>query len=129
MQDEGSREHQINEEEFINPQEYREIVPRRLSYGTKHRALEEDINDNHVIILLMGILCPLPLERQETFLPFVKDTIATVSYRAGVSVDKAIIATQTVCEVWYGHKYYKTVDEQDMDQGTNESSKKTTKNC
>ena len=38
-------------------------------------------------------------------LPKVKDTIATVSYRAGISVPKSRVATQIVCEKMYGHCY------------------------
>jgi len=36
----------------------------------------------------------------------VKNSIATVSVRAGVSVPKACIAVQAVCEKLYNHKYY-----------------------
>ena len=35
----------------------------------------------------------------------IKNTVATVSYRAGVSVPKARVAVQAVCEKLYGHKY------------------------
>ena len=35
----------------------------------------------------------------------IRDTIATVSYRAAVSVEKSCIATQAVCEKLYGHEY------------------------
>ena len=36
----------------------------------------------------------------------IRNTIATVSYRSGISVPKARIAVQAVCEILYGHKYY-----------------------
>ena len=36
----------------------------------------------------------------------IKNAICTVSYRSGVSVPKARIAVQAVCEKLYNHKYY-----------------------
>ena len=36
----------------------------------------------------------------------IRNTTATVSYRSGISVPKARIAVQTVCEILCGHKYY-----------------------
>ena len=48
----------------------------------------------------------------------IKNTVATVSYRAGVSVPKARVAVQAVCEKLYGHKYLlqpnlPTIEEED----------------
>ena len=36
----------------------------------------------------------------------IGNTIASVSYWSGISVPKARIAVQGVCEILYGHKYY-----------------------
>ena len=35
----------------------------------------------------------------------IRDTIATVSYKAAISVEKARTATQVVCDKLYGHKF------------------------
>ena len=43
----------------------------------------------------------------------MKDAIATVSYRCAVSIPKARIAFQTVCDKMYGHRYYLTSEEQE----------------
>ena len=46
--------------------------------------------------------CP-EIRKGRNTLPKVKDTIATVSYRTRISVPKARVASQTVCEKLYGH--------------------------
>ena len=42
----------------------------------------------------------------------IKDAIATVSYRAAVSIPKARVAVQATCEKLYKHKYYLSAEEQ-----------------
>jgi hypothetical protein len=60
----------------------------------------------------------------------IKDTIATVSYRAIISVPKARLATQTVCEKLYGHKYHlekpklTTVEDEEEEEEEEPLSKK-----
>ena len=51
----------------------------------------------------------------------VKNAIATVSYRCAVSIPKARIALQTVCDKMYGHKYYLTPEEQEQFEPSNET--------
>ena len=51
----------------------------------------------------------------------VKNTTATVSYRCAVSIPKACIALQTVCDKMYGHKYYLTPEEQEQFEPSNET--------
>ena len=36
---------------------------------------------------------------------FIRNTIATVSYRSEISVPKARVALRAVCEILYDHKY------------------------
>ena len=42
---------------------------------------------------------------------WIKDAIATVSYRAAISIPKAKEAVQTTCETFYNHQYYLNPDE------------------
>ena len=42
----------------------------------------------------------------------IKDTIATVNYKAAISVEKARLAVQTTCLKFYNHQYYLTLEEQ-----------------
>ena len=46
----------------------------------------------------------------------IKDAIATVSTKAGISVQKARVATQKVCEKLYGHHYKLKIPKQSSDQ-------------
>ena len=46
------------------------------------------------------------------------DAIATVSYRTAVSVSKARVAVQTVCDKLYNHRYYISVEEKEEIEGS-----------
>ena len=100
------------EQSFSNPPEFNESISikDRKVHGKKTVMMDQvqvDINP-----------CPEIRKGRHT-LPKVKDTIATASYRAGISVPKARVATQTVCEKLYGHIYclhspkVDTIDEED----------------
>ena len=68
--------------------------------------------------------CP-EIRKGRNTLPKVKDTIAMVSYRAGISVPKAQIGTQTVCEKLYVHIYHLHYPKLDtIDEEAEPSSKK-----
>ena len=51
----------------------------------------------------------------------VKNATATVNYRCAVSIPKARLASQTVCDKMYGHKYYLTPEEQEQFEPSNET--------
>ena len=51
----------------------------------------------------------------------VKNATATVSYRCAVSISKACLVLQTVCDKMYGHIYYLTPEEQEKFEPSNET--------
>ena len=50
-----------------------------------------------------------------------------VSYRCAVSIPKAAIVLQTVCDKMYGHKYYLTPQEQEQFEPSNETQSEQSK--
>ena len=102
-EEEEARERSLmNEEEsFTNPPEFQEMI-----LNMKDRSIE----GRKIVMVDQGIQCddiniiPEIRMKRNTF-PRVKDAIATVSYRAGISVAKARIATKAVAEKMYGHHY------------------------
>ena len=42
----------------------------------------------------------------------IKDAIATVSYKAAISIGKVRLAVQATCDKFYGHRYYLSTEEQ-----------------
>ena len=108
------------EESFSNPPEFQEIIScgkSRKVEGKKVFMIDKDVQTE----LEVPNYCP-EIRKGRNTLPKVKDTIATVSYRTGISVPKARVATQTVCEKMYGHCYtlekeqkrLETVNEEDV---------------
>lgn len=92
---------QEQEESFSNPPEFVENItpnPKRFAPDSKVVMVDKDIQVNINV-------CP-EIRKGRNTTASIKDTIATVSYRAIISVPKARLATQTVCEKLYGHKYY-----------------------
>ena len=89
------------EQSFSNPSEFNESIPikDRKVHGKKTVMVDRDVQVDDINP------CP-EIRKGRNALPKVKDTIATVSYRAGISVPKARVATQTVCEKLYGHEYH-----------------------
>ena len=53
-----------------------------------------------------------PIRKTRNVLSHVKDAIATTSYEAAVSVEKARVAFQVIARKMYGHRYYLTKEEQ-----------------
>ena len=108
--------------EYENPVEFQEIIcktPRstrnqskKINFETPPSNTEKDDNDNKQDNFS---LTPSPRDSVRTVRNVkvaFKDTIATVSYRTTLSVQKARVAVQTVCEKLYSHKYYLSADEQ-----------------
>ena len=76
------------EQSFSNPSEFNESIPikDRKVHGKKTVMVDRDVQVDDINP------CP-EIRKGRNTLPKVKDTIATVSYRAGISVPKARVAT------------------------------------
>ena len=102
QEEERKRTLMDEEESFANPPEFQEM----LMSSAKDSSLE----GRKIVMIDRGIQCddinitPEIRLKRNSF-PKVKDAIATVSYRAGISVTKARIATKAVAEKMYGHHY------------------------
>ena len=104
---------EAEEESYSNPVEYQEVISSSRRQSVPSRFEEKETQTEWINIR------PEIRSGRNSF-PHVKDTIASVSTRAGISVAKARIATLTVCEKFYGHTYYlsppsnsSSTDEQD----------------
>ena len=89
------------EESFSNPPEFQEIIPcgkSRKVEGKKVVMIDKNVQTETKVLNYFP-----EIRNGRNTLPKVKDTIATVSYRTGISVPKARVVTQTVCEKLYGH--------------------------
>ena len=53
-----------------------------------------------------------PIRKTRNVLPHVKDAIATTSYEAAISIDKARVAFKVIAKKMYGHRYYLSKEEQ-----------------
>lgn len=101
LEQEEQATQEAEEESYSNPPEYQEVISgsRRQSVPSRF-----DEKGTQTPAEFMNIRPEIRTGRNS--LPHVKDTIASVSTRAGISVAKARIATATVCEKFYGHTYY-----------------------
>ena len=108
------------EQSFSDPPEFKESMP--VIKDSKELGKKICMIDKEVQVEIN--VCPEIRKRRNT-IPKVKDTIATVSYRAGISVSKARVATQTVCDKLYGHNYHlqkpnqtklSTIDEEEEEE-------------
>ena len=116
---EADKENQESEEiaqnTFSDPVEYREVISETPSRSDRYLNRQ---NSPHVQ--------PVELFKEPTkhttissaTRPEIRkkrnctDTIATISYKTAVSIPKARVAFQTVCQKFYGHRYYLNKDEQ-----------------
>ena len=112
-------------EEFINPVEYQEVTPshpehrRRLDFSSCEPTKYTD--DSAIEISPRtpeNDTSPKPVRNVRNVDVKFKDAIATVSYRTALSVPKARVALQAVCEKLYGHKYYLSVEEKEKFEPT-----------
>ena len=92
---------QLQEElKFVN--EDMEVIPatssRRMSLVDAPATVDKETQVN--------ILEPPPICKCRNATYEIKDTIATGSCKAAITVEKARIATKVVCEKFYGHQYY-----------------------
>lgn len=123
--------------EFMNPVEYTEVIPIPSTPRHNHplTPLSSNFtspgnNNNNNNSLFDNVLStpksstleshkhssdtfPRPeIRNYRKVKPQIKDAIATVSYRAAVSIDKARVAVKATCEKMYGHMYYLSPEEQ-----------------
>ena len=123
----ATQEREVMEESFQYPPDYEEdLSPSsstaldRSARHAKRSGVNEVLCNNETketqtpyIGDIDEMLFPRPDIRQSRNVSDnVKDAIATISYRAGVSVPKARVAFQAACEKAYNHQYYLTADEQ-----------------
>ena len=126
-------------EQFTNPIEYQEIInitptrtrkrcsdieefktPSPIDIGKNQCSSLHLQNDNKILSLTESTVptktdsyFPRPeIRKTRNFNARIKDTIATVSYNAAISVEKARLAVQTMCRKFYNHQYYLTSEEQ-----------------
>ena len=98
-------EEELEMNEFINSPEYREALPNpgRSNYSIQMEDSEDDAEVN----------TPKPdIRVGKPYKPSVLDAIATISYRACISVAKARVAFQVCCDKFYHHQYYLTKEDQ-----------------
>ena len=111
--------------QFINPVEYIEVISTPPPRSGRKRQAEECTSDEMQTPPPALPLCSPPsssgiykstprrdVRKGRNVDIAFKDTIATVSYRTALSVQKARVAVQAVCEKLYGHQYYLSIDEQ-----------------
>ena len=99
---------------FSNPCDLAENIPSSSAPERAERYLKRCLKDS--------ISTQIEDERTEdtrrelrnirNFVYAVKDAIATIGYRCAISVEKARVAFQIVCMIWYGHMYYLSPEEQ-----------------
>ena len=78
------------------------------------RSRKKNISSSIILLLKLLTLAPefllmtrksLVVEVCKYSFHFIRNTIATVSYRSEISVPKARVALRAVCEILYDHKY------------------------
>ena len=88
------------EVKFVN--EGMEVIPatlsRRMPLVDAPATVDKETQVN--------ILIPPPIRKCGNATYGIKETIATVSCKAAITVEKTRIATNMLCEKFYGHQYY-----------------------
>ena len=74
----------------------------KLKTSDLHETTEEQVSSN----------TQPEIQKVNNFLPHLKDAIATLSYKAAMSIDKTRVAVQATCKKTYGHLNYITKEEQ-----------------
>ena len=120
----SKHEDSINDN-FANPDEFHEIVSPSTSASTisasvtparseryLKRSLRETASNEAIEQHQVNHNTRRELRSTRNFVQDAKDAIATISYRCAISVENTRTAFQVVCQLWYGHRYYLTPDEQ-----------------
>ena len=110
---------EIAENSFVDPEEYKEVISPTPSRSERY-ALKQNSPHIQPVELFKApvkeatksIVTRPEIRKKRNCTDSVRNTIATISYRTAVSVPKARVAFQTVCQKFYGHRYYLTTDEQ-----------------
>ena len=99
--DEERRQLEESEIACSNAPEYEEVIGKSVRKSSSVRVDEKSVQTEDEFINFRP-----EIRTGRNTLHHVKDTIASVSYRAAISVAKARVATQTVCQRFYGHIYH-----------------------
>ena len=120
--EEEKRREADNIEDFVNPAESQEVLSKTPVRSQRKRLADSTPEAEHAE-KLTDIVTPetphipsQPRIRKVRNVEF-KDAIATVSYRTAVSVSKARVAVQAVCDKIYNHNYYLSVEEKEKIEG------------
>lgn len=93
----------LQEELSFIQEESNEIIPTSSNRALRESVLDRPIKIDQSTQANINITPEIRKTRNTT--NEIKGTIAAVSSEAGVSVSKARVATQVVCEMLYGHHY------------------------